>query len=51
MPSLRDSHIFLILTRHFRAGLSHAAAARLDLSRVTFAVTCCTNIDAHFINP
>jgi len=30
VPSLRDSHNFPILTRHFRAGLSNAAAARLD---------------------
>jgi len=34
VPSLRDSHNFPILTPHFRAGLSNAAAARLDTGRV-----------------
>ena len=38
MPSLRDSHSFPTLTRHFRAGLSHTAAVRLDLRRFGCAV-------------
>jgi len=35
---LRDSRTFPTLARHFRAGLSHAAAARLDLGRFWCAV-------------
>jgi hypothetical protein len=30
VPSLRDFGACLALTRHFRAGLSHAAASRLE---------------------
>ena len=34
MPSLRDSRAFPTFTRHFRAGLSHAAASRLEFGRL-----------------
>jgi len=33
VASLRDSRLITILSRHFRAGLSHAAASRLDYGR------------------